>query len=328
MKDSFEIPRQQSDKTVPEVMNFKASQKLLDPKKNSTSPATVSSAPRDIHKNLLNESLSVEKVEHKMHEIVHKPVRAVLIKEYEKKVDEFVCKPENLTNLQNKIYSRELILLLREINKNFHLVPCPLSEDELKRIGIDRSTMYTPLSRGQKPKFQGRAKGRGRGGNVNASWGRNSNFTQKKSPSVPMITAPINEYKDFEDSSVADSAALDAELGIDAPLADKEKQPTADVKEVSSSGDETLSFDLEVKTCKKAFKMKLKCLQPADIDELVKLMIEHNSKMKIPTVYLEQCFIHFCENLKGSQENERQTVSKLILKCLQNLAYKNAFGNA
>uniref|UniRef100_A0A914PKL0 MIF4G domain-containing protein n=1 Tax=Panagrolaimus davidi TaxID=227884 RepID=A0A914PKL0_9BILA len=43
--------------------------------------------------------------------------RATLIKEYEKKIDEFVCKPENLADFKNKVYSRELILLLREINK-------------------------------------------------------------------------------------------------------------------------------------------------------------------------------------------------------------------
>uniref|UniRef100_A0A914QDA5 CDT1 Geminin-binding domain-containing protein n=1 Tax=Panagrolaimus davidi TaxID=227884 RepID=A0A914QDA5_9BILA len=140
LKAPFEIPRQQSDKaSKSEVMNFKASQKLLDPKKNSTSPATVYSAPRNIHENPLIESLSVGKVEHEMHEILPKSVQAVLIKEYEKKIVEFISKPENVADLRKKIYSRELILLLREINKNFHLVPCPLSEVELKRIGIDFS---------------------------------------------------------------------------------------------------------------------------------------------------------------------------------------------
>uniref|UniRef100_A0A914P3E3 MIF4G domain-containing protein n=1 Tax=Panagrolaimus davidi TaxID=227884 RepID=A0A914P3E3_9BILA len=68
-------------------------------------------------------------------------VRATLIEEYKKKIDEF--KAENLADIQNKVYSRELILLMREINKNFHFIPCPLSEHELKRIGIHPSQKNT-----------------------------------------------------------------------------------------------------------------------------------------------------------------------------------------
>uniref|UniRef100_A0A914P948 MIF4G domain-containing protein n=1 Tax=Panagrolaimus davidi TaxID=227884 RepID=A0A914P948_9BILA len=132
---------------------------------NSIIPSAVFCIPRDIHEKLLNVYFEAEEANAKTPATVPKSFRDVLLEEYEKKIDEFISKPENL---------------------NFHLVSCPLSEDELKKIGIDRSTIYTPLSRG-------------RGGNVNAYWGRNSIFIQKKPSSIPLIKAPINEYKDAQE---------------------------------------------------------------------------------------------------------------------------------
>uniref|UniRef100_A0A914QLN8 MIF4G domain-containing protein n=1 Tax=Panagrolaimus davidi TaxID=227884 RepID=A0A914QLN8_9BILA len=79
--------------------------------------------------------------------------RASMITEYEKKIVELVN--ENIADIQNGVYSRKLVQLLREIIKNFHTVPCPLSEQELIRIGIDRATMPTSTNVSYKSKYQG-----------------------------------------------------------------------------------------------------------------------------------------------------------------------------
>uniref|UniRef100_A0AC35FM64 MIF4G domain-containing protein n=1 Tax=Panagrolaimus sp. PS1159 TaxID=55785 RepID=A0AC35FM64_9BILA len=79
------------------------------------------------------------------------------LKEYEAKVDKFFDDPKIFADLSQRIYSREIIQLVRENIKVFHTVPCPLSEEELRRIGIDRGTMphQTAVDRPSYKKFQG-----------------------------------------------------------------------------------------------------------------------------------------------------------------------------
>uniref|UniRef100_A0A914ZAL1 Uncharacterized protein n=1 Tax=Panagrolaimus superbus TaxID=310955 RepID=A0A914ZAL1_9BILA len=89
--------------------------------------------------------------------------------EYERKLDEFVKSPEILEELSIKVYNRKLMQLLREIIRDFNTVPCPLSEQELKRIGIDRTTMPQPANVSHKSKYQG-----GRGDMFNPAWQPNA----------------------------------------------------------------------------------------------------------------------------------------------------------
>uniref|UniRef100_A0A914PCS9 Uncharacterized protein n=1 Tax=Panagrolaimus davidi TaxID=227884 RepID=A0A914PCS9_9BILA len=147
-----------------------ASQKLLNPNKVSSSNrhnsvSTASSLlPIGIEQLLQGLQLN-EEAKGEISGIVTKSVRDAFIEEYKKKFEEFIRVPQNLADIHNRIYNRELILLLREINKNFHFVPCPLSEVELKRIGIDRTTMPSslPVKIDYKSTFQVHGRGRSRG---------------------------------------------------------------------------------------------------------------------------------------------------------------------
>uniref|UniRef100_A0AC34F064 MIF4G domain-containing protein n=1 Tax=Panagrolaimus sp. ES5 TaxID=591445 RepID=A0AC34F064_9BILA len=74
-------------------------------------------------------------------EVVSKENRSSLIQKYEKKLEEFFNVPKNAEDISKQTYSRELILLLHEINKTLNLFPCPVLENELQRIGIDRASV-------------------------------------------------------------------------------------------------------------------------------------------------------------------------------------------
>uniref|UniRef100_A0AC35FR55 Uncharacterized protein n=1 Tax=Panagrolaimus sp. PS1159 TaxID=55785 RepID=A0AC35FR55_9BILA len=130
--------------------------------------------------------------------------RKTLIEKHKKKFEEFIRVPQNLADIHNGIYSRELILLLREINKNFHLVPCPLSEIELKRIGIDRSTMppSLPVKYYYKSTFQVHGRGRSRGSGYNNGT-RNSPLNYVRAPN----DVKINNRQPLQSSSSLDVKA-------------------------------------------------------------------------------------------------------------------------
>jgi hypothetical protein len=119
------------------------------------SPTPEQKAPSIVLEEPQAETSGIHEESSEAPETPQKLDRASMINEYENKITEFVSQPENIADIHNKVYSRKLVQLLREIIKNFHTVPCPLSEQELKKIGIDRATMPTSANVSHKSKYQG-----------------------------------------------------------------------------------------------------------------------------------------------------------------------------
>uniref|UniRef100_A0AC34QT26 MIF4G domain-containing protein n=1 Tax=Panagrolaimus sp. JU765 TaxID=591449 RepID=A0AC34QT26_9BILA len=96
--------------------------------------------------------------------------KTALLAEYEQKMDEYKSCPENVAKLDKQMYERDLVELIREIIKNFNVVKCPLSDDQLKAFQIDRTLpQSTPVVFHGKSKYQS-----GRGDNFNPSWAQNN----------------------------------------------------------------------------------------------------------------------------------------------------------
>uniref|UniRef100_A0AC34GEK1 Uncharacterized protein n=1 Tax=Panagrolaimus sp. ES5 TaxID=591445 RepID=A0AC34GEK1_9BILA len=134
--------------------------------KNSSLETTAEEVNSELSRDIANCVVSAKSVASQPHEdtkalptevvAAQKNDRVSLMQEYERKLDEFLTVPEILEEISNKVYNRKFMQHLRDIIRDFHTTPCPLSEQELKRIGIDRATMHQPVNVSHKSKYQER----------------------------------------------------------------------------------------------------------------------------------------------------------------------------
>jgi hypothetical protein len=189
----FTSPNASSATVVDESVGYSAPDSkeatpVFDEQQNgerSPAPEQMATAPSIVLEEPQAETSGVTEEKPETYEAPSQLDRAGLIQHYESKVAEFLEKPEFIADIQNKVYSRPFVQLLREIIRNFHTVPCPISEDKLKKIGIDRTTMPAPanVSHG-KGKYSSRG---GSGNDFNPSWANNAqqNNIRRQYPGRP-----------------------------------------------------------------------------------------------------------------------------------------------
>uniref|UniRef100_A0A7E4UZU7 MIF4G domain-containing protein n=1 Tax=Panagrellus redivivus TaxID=6233 RepID=A0A7E4UZU7_PANRE len=162
-------PQPASKEPTPEVVVEEAPKPVAEP---SPAPESAEQAPEPV---AAAEEPAAPAAASPAIEEPEKPqvlTKGELFAEAEAKMVEYFDVPDNVEAVtKNQIYSRALVQMIRDAIKNFNTVACPISEAELKRIGIDRGTMPAV----QNATLSNKRYHNNRGDNFNPTWAPNAN---------------------------------------------------------------------------------------------------------------------------------------------------------